>query len=75
MVTKDRREPGGQTSFSVIIGFTQAIQEMPGPGKHNFLLVIFTSVSQTEFTHWGTDYGLDTYVSDTSNNVCVIESP
>lgn len=37
MVTKDRREPGGQTSFSVIIGFTQAIQEMPGPGKHKHL--------------------------------------
>lgn len=37
MVTKDRREPGGQTSFSVITGFTQAIQEMPGPGKHKHL--------------------------------------
>lgn len=37
IVTKDRMEPGGQTSFSVIPGFTQAIQEMPERGKHKHL--------------------------------------
>lgn len=37
MVTMDRMELRGQTSIPAIFDISQAIQEVPGPGKHKHL--------------------------------------
>lgn len=51
MVTKDRREPGGKQAFPSLLVLPKLSKKCLDQGNTSILLVIFTSVSQTEFTH------------------------
>lgn len=51
MVTTDRRSSGGKQVFLSVLIFPKLSKKCLDQGNTNILLVIFTSVSQTEFLH------------------------